>query len=162
MRTLISALVLLGTSTAFAAPKPNEDEAIKARVVDFIATFNKGDAKATAAFFADDGVLVNPVGVKGTGTAEIEKVISDDLTHFIKGAKMEMKVVEVRPAGKDSAWVEMEHTLVAVKTPDGKTMNMNLHVPCLFVKKGKNWLIAEARPYAYLPTPPAAPVAAKK
>jgi hypothetical protein len=46
---------------------------------------------------------------------------------------------------------------------DGKAMPpMTFHVPCLMVKKGKTWMIAEARPYAYLPPPPAHMADAKK
>jgi hypothetical protein len=33
-------------------------------------------------------------------------------------------------------------------------MNITFHVPCLFVKKGNTWVVAEARPYAFLPAPP--------
>ena len=156
MRTLLAALVLFSTTAAVAAPNKDED-AIKARVVDFIAAFNKGDAKAMTAFFADDATLVNPAGIKGTGHAEIEKVITTDIATFLKGTQMEMKVVQFRAVGKDAAFIELEHTVTGAKTPDGKTLNLTFHVPALMVKKGKNWLIAEARPYAYLPPPPAAP-----
>jgi uncharacterized protein (TIGR02246 family) len=160
MRTLIAALVLFTASTVVAAPKEKDEDAIKARVAEFIALFNKGDAKGMAAIFTDDATLVNPAGVKATGHAEIEKVIATDAGTILKGAQMEMKLVQFRAVGKDAAWVELEHTASGVKTPDGKTLNLTFHVPALLVKKGKNWMIAEARPYAYLPPPPAP--AAKK
>jgi uncharacterized protein (TIGR02246 family) len=157
MRTLLIALALTTATSAFAAPKDKDkdEDAIKARVAEFITAFNKGDAKALTAFFADDATLVNPLGVKGTGHAEIEKIIATDMATVLKGAQMEMKVVQYRAAGKDAAWVELEHTATGVKTPDGKTANLTFHVPALMVKKGKTWLVAEARPYAYLPAPPA-------
>jgi uncharacterized protein (TIGR02246 family) len=141
-------------SPAHAASK--DEDAVKARVAEFIALFNKGDAKAVSAFWTDDGTLVNPVGQKGTGPAGVEKVISGDLATILKDAKMEMQVTQFRPVGKDAAWVELEHTVTGAKGPDGKVMpTMTLHVPLLMVKKGKNWMIAEARPYAYLPMPSA-------
>jgi uncharacterized protein (TIGR02246 family) len=158
MRTLLTALVLFTASTAVAAPK--DEDAIKGRVAEFIALFNKGDAKAATAFFADDATLVNPAGVKATGHAEIEKVLATDIATILKGSTMEMKVVQYRAAGKDVAWIELEHSAAGMKMPDGKTVNMTFHVPALMVKKGKTWLIAEARPYAYLPPPP--PPTAKK
>jgi uncharacterized protein (TIGR02246 family) len=154
MRTLIAALLLFSASSAIAAPK--DEDAIKTQVAGFIAAFNKGDPKATVAYFADDATLVNPAGIKGTGTAEIQKVMEGDMTTILKGATMEMKVVGFRPAGKDAAWVELEHTVNGAKGPDGKLMNVVFHVPCLFVKKNGKWLVAEARPYMYLPPPPAA------
>jgi uncharacterized protein (TIGR02246 family) len=157
MRTLLGALLLFSVSaTASAAPAASKDEdAIKARVAEFIALFNKGDAKGMTAYFADDATLVNPVGMKGTGAAEIEKIIASDMATILKGATMEMKVVEFRAVGKDAAWVELEHTVTGAHTPDGKVMNATFHVPALFVKKNKKWVVAEARPYAYVPTPPA-------
>jgi uncharacterized protein (TIGR02246 family) len=155
MRTLIAALVLFTGSTAVAAPKEKDEDAIKARVAEFIALFNKGDSKGMSAIFTEDATLVNPAGVKATGRAEIEKVIANDSATILKGAQMEMKVVQYRAVGKDAAWIELEHTVTGAKTPDGKTLNLTFHVPALLVKKGKAWMIAEARPYAYLPAPPA-------
>ncbi len=154
--TSLSLLCLAAPSPAQAASK--DEDAVKARVADFIALFNKGDAKAVSAFWTEDGSLVNPVGQKGTGPAGVEKVIAADLGTILKGAKMEMQVAQFRPVGKDAAWVELEHTVTGAKGPDGKAMpTMTFHVPCLMVKKGKEWMIAEARPYGYLPTPPGAP-----
>lgn len=152
MRTLIAALVLFSVSSAKAAPTSDED-AVKARVAEFIAAFNKGDAKGAASYFSDDATLVNPIGVKATGQAEIEKVIASDNATILKGAKMEMKVIEFRPVGKGAAWVELEHSVAGAMGPDGKPMNATFHVPCLMVKKGKTWMVAEARPYMYLPAP---------
>lgn len=160
---LVSATGEIGQigSTAWAASK--DEDAIKARVAEFIALFNKGDAKAMSAFWLEDGSLVNPAGVVGKGPAGIEKVIAADLATILKGAKMEMTVVAFRAAGKDAAWIELEHSVTGATMPDGKAMPpMTFHVPCLMVKKGKTWMIAEARPYAYLPPPPGHMAEAKK
>lgn len=162
-------LVAVATSaglarTAAAAAASKDEDAIKARVAEFIDLFNKGDAKAMSAFWLEDGSLVNPAGIAGKGPAEIEKVIAADLATILKDTKMEMKVVGYRAVGKDAAWVELEHTVTGAKGPDGKPMPpMTFHVPCLMVKKGKVWMNAEARPYAYLPPmpKPAAPPAKK-
>jgi uncharacterized protein (TIGR02246 family) len=160
-RMLGTALILaLAVSAGFAgkaaAAASKDEDAIKARVAEFIDLFNKGDAKAMSAFWLEDGSLVNPAGVTGKGPAEIEKVIAGDLATILKDTKMEMKVVGYRAAGKDNAWVELEHTVTGAKAPDGKPLPMmTFHVPCLYVKKGKTWMVAEARPYAYL-QPPAA------
>lgn len=157
----VTSLTVLSLAVGLPAQAASKDEdAVKARVAEFIALFNKGDAKAVSAFWTEDGSLVNPVGHKGTGPAGVEKVIAADLETILKGAKMEMQVAQFRPVGKDAAWVELDHTVTGAKGPDGKAMpTMTFHVPALMVKKGKEWMIAEARPYAYLPTPP---VTAKK
>ena len=99
--------------------------------------------------------------MKGKGPAEIEKIIATDIATILKDTKMELTVVQYRAVGKDAAWVELEHSVNGAKSPDGKPLPpMTFHVPALLVKKGKNWMIEEARPYAYLPPPPA-PVAAQ-
>lgn len=160
LQTMVAGMILatfatLASATPARAASKDED-AVKARVAEFIAAFSKGDAKAAASFFTEDATLVNPAGVTGKGQAEIEKVIAGDMASILKDTKMEMKVVEFRAAGKDAAWVELEHTVTGAKGPDGKPMpTLTFHVPALMVKKGKIWSTAEARPYAYLPPMPA-------
>ncbi len=160
LKTMVTGLILATfASLSYATPAraaSKDEDAVKARVAEFIAAFNKGDAKVAATFFTDDAMLVNPVGISGKGNAEVEKVLAGDLASILKDTKMEMKVVEFRAAGKDAAWVELEHTVTGAKGPDGKAMpTLTFHVPTLMVKKGKNWQVAEARPYVYLPAPPA-------
>jgi uncharacterized protein (TIGR02246 family) len=161
---LILALV---TSASFAgsatAAGSKDEDAVKARVAEFIDLFNKGDAKAMSAFWVEDGSIVNPAGVTGKGPAEIEKVLANDIATILKDTKMEMKVVQFRPVGKDAAWVELEHSVTGAKGPDGKPMPpMTFRVPTLMLKKGGKWMLAEARPYAYLPPPPKPGAAPKK
>jgi uncharacterized protein (TIGR02246 family) len=154
--TLVAALILAVSIPALAAPKEKDEDAIKARVAEFAAAFNKADAKVLAAMFSDDATLVNPVGKSAKGPAEIEKLITEDLTTFLKGTTSELKVVSYRAVGKDAAFIEVEQTVTGAKAPDGKALPpLTFHVPSLLLKKGKVWSIAELRPYAYLPTPPA-------
>jgi uncharacterized protein (TIGR02246 family) len=153
-KTAIAALTIVSVAGSARAAAKDED-AIKARVAAFIELFNKGDAKAMAAFWTEDGTIVNPAGVSGTGRAEIEKIIATDSSTILKGTKMTMTVTRIRMVGKDAAWMELEHGVEGATGPDGKPMPpLTFHVPCLMVKKGKEWMIAEARPYAYLPPPP--------
>ena len=161
-KTVIAALTIVGVAGSAAAAAKDED-AIKARIAAFIELFNKGDAKAMAAFWTEDATLVNPVGVTGTGRAEVEKIIATDSGTILKGAKMTMTVKHVRMIGKDAAWVDLEQGVDGATGPDGKPMPpMTFHVPSLLVKKGKDWMIAEARPYAFLPPPPDKMAASKK
>jgi uncharacterized protein (TIGR02246 family) len=163
MALMAAALALVTATGSIAQAASKDEDAIKARVAEFIALFNKGDAKAVSAFWVEDGSLVNPAGAVGKGPAGVEKVIAADLATILKGAKMEMTVVGFRAAGKDAAWVELEHSITGATMPDGKPMPpTTFHVPALMVKKGKNWMIAEARPYAYLPPPPGHMADAKK
>src|SRR3954465_3188921 len=74
--TLALAASLGGAGPIGAASK--DEDAVRARVGEFIALFNKHDAKAMSAFWVEDGSLVNPAGGVGRGPAEIEKVILGD------------------------------------------------------------------------------------
>lgn len=154
VRWFLGVLLLVSSVPALAASK--DEEAIKARVADFIATFNKGDAKTLAAYWTEDGTLVNPAGITGKGPAEIEKVLASDLGTILKGTTMEMAVVAYRAVGKDAAFIEIEHKVMGAKGPDGHPLPpMTFHVPSLMVKQGKLWKIVESRPYMYLPPLPA-------
>jgi uncharacterized protein (TIGR02246 family) len=155
---LVLALVTTASLAGTAAAASKDEDAVMARVTEFTEAFNKGDAKAAAAFWTEDATLVNPAGVTGKGPAEIEKVIASDIATIVKDTKSEMKIVLYRPVGKDAAWIDLEQTVTGMKAPDGKPMPpMTFHVPALVVKKGKTWMIAEARPYMFLPPPPKAP-----
>ena len=56
-----------------------------------------------------------------------------------------------------STWIEIERTVTGARSPDGKALPpKTFHVPALMMKKGKDWMIVEARPYAFLPPTPMA------
>lgn len=153
------ALVLGGAAAAgvagtVAAATSKDEDAIKARVAAFVGLFNDHDAKSMSAFWIPDGSLVNPAGLAGKGPAEIEKVILSDLATVLRETKMTMQVVGYRPIGKDAAWVEVDQAVSGIKGAEGKPMpTVTFHVPLLMVKRGQVWMIAEARPYAYLAPP---------
>jgi uncharacterized protein (TIGR02246 family) len=155
--TLVTALILTASIPALAAPpKETAEDAIKARVAEVSAAFNKGDTKVFAAMCTDDATLINPVGKTAKGPAEIEKLVGDDLATFLKGTTSEFKLASTRLIGKDAAFIDLDQTVTGAKSPDGKTLPpLTFHVPVLLLKKGKVWSIAELRPYAYLPIPPA-------
>jgi uncharacterized protein (TIGR02246 family) len=161
--TAVKSGMILGLIVAAAAPAlaaSKDEDAVKARVDEFVAKLAKGDAKGAASHFTDDATLVSPIGKSGKGPAEIEAVLAGDIAAILHDTKMEMKVVQFRAVGKDAAWVELEHTVNGAKGPDGKPLpTLTFHVPALMVKKGKIWMTAEARPYAYLPPPPPPPAA---
>lgn len=59
------------------ADLPSEEALIRSAVANYVAAFNRGDAKALAAFWSPDAVYTNPVsGEQATGREEIEKQFS--------------------------------------------------------------------------------------
>jgi uncharacterized protein (TIGR02246 family) len=155
--TFVTALILTASSAALAAPaKESSEDAVKTRVAEFATAFNKADAKVLAAMFTDDATLINPAGKTAKGPAEIEKLAAEDLATFLKGTTSELKVTAFRAIGKDAAFIDVDQTVTGAKGPDGKALPpLPFHAVALLLKKGKVWTIAELRPHAYLPPPPA-------
>ena len=157
---LAGGLVLSLAMPVFAA---GEEDAIKARGAEFNAAWAKNDAKALAAFWTEDGTVVNPAGKNGKGRAEIEKVIAEDLSTFLKGAKFNFTVTSVRMLKPDVAFIDATHEVMGLKGPDGKDMPpLALHVVASAILKDKKWMWVDARPYAFVPPPPAPPAGQKK
>ena len=78
MRTtfVLASLVLFALALAVplgAAASPTDEETIKAQVMAFAAAWDKHDPKAMAAFWAEDGDLVNPFGEMAKSRTEVEQ-----------------------------------------------------------------------------------------
>ena len=73
---LLSLLSPMMTAGALAA----DEQPIKDRLQEFQSAWNKDDTTAMAAVWADDGSLINPVGVFAQGRDEIVKVFVQEHT----------------------------------------------------------------------------------
>jgi uncharacterized protein (TIGR02246 family) len=156
MRSLCIALALLAyfSTTALAAPPvalPAADEqAIKDRVNEFQAAWNKDDTKAMAAVWAEDGSLINPVGDATRGQAEMEKIFVAEHTGRFKATTYTTSEVSMQSVTPDVAVVDVTANISGVRGPDGAAAPDYLHhVVWVFVKKDGNWLAAAARPYKF-------------
>ena len=107
MKKLILSAGLALATACFAANK-NED-ALRKRVSDFQDAFNKHDAKAVAEFFAEDGDLINPMGITGHGRAEVEKIVAGDLANIIRDGKTTFTINNIRFIKPDVVIVDMVH-----------------------------------------------------
>jgi uncharacterized protein (TIGR02246 family) len=68
----------------------------------FIAAFDKGDAKAVAAFWAPEGDYIDQVGHRFKGRAELEKLY-EKVFEKGKGAKLTITLTSARMVGADTA-----------------------------------------------------------
>lgn len=92
---LFSAVLLLSAVGSAAADiKDDVTSAYKA----WDAAFNKGDAKALAAFYAADAKLLPPTHTIVAGPAEIEKFFAGLFTNGVKGHAL--KIIEIGGAEK--------------------------------------------------------------
>ena len=55
------------------------------------------EAKTIVGFWAEDGDLINPLGVSAKGCAEIEKVVAGDLKNVIRDGKTTFTVTLLKP-----------------------------------------------------------------
>jgi uncharacterized protein (TIGR02246 family) len=110
----VSALFATALGRADTTANP-EEEVLQKRAEAFVATFNKGDAKSLAAFFAPDADIVDPEGQQTKGRAAIERLYQGYFTEN-KGAKLTIHIQSVRVARPDLA---LEDGLTEVVPPNG-------------------------------------------
>ena len=158
MNKLITLCTIALLSTAcFAENK--EETAIHKRIGEFQDAWNKKDAKAIAGFFAEDGDLVNPMGMAATGRADIEKLVTGDLTNFIRDGKTTFTISHIRFVKPDVIILDMTHEISGSHGPDGSAMpTAKVMVTGVGLKKGGTWWFIAGRPMVPFmpPTPPAA------
>lgn len=132
------------------------DPSITATMKTFTEAFNRFDAKEVASFWASDGTLVSPAGEWGKGRAGVEKVYAHDVAMFLKGTTSTFRVESARMLKGGYALLDLAHEIQNARMPDGTTGTMMLHNVMLVRKSGKTWEFLDARPYAFMPPPPAA------
>jgi uncharacterized protein (TIGR02246 family) len=113
---------------------------------DFAAAFNKADAKALAALFTEDGVIVDTVGAETRGRAAIEAMYAGSFQE-VPGLKLESEITEDRPITADVARTE-GRSRSSIEGGDASEFN---RFSSLLVRRNGKWLIAEIREY---PAPP--------
>lgn len=119
-----------------ADPAPVEGQ----RAADFVAAFNKGDAKALAEFWTPDGDYIDQAGEVHKGRAAIEKLYAK---HFAgnKGAKLAVIVTSKKQLGAD---VILEDGLTEVTPADGGPGTVGRFCAVL-VKKDNAWYFESVR-----------------
>jgi uncharacterized protein (TIGR02246 family) len=112
----------------------------------FVEAFEKGDAKAVAAFWAEDGDWVDLTGRRLQGRPAIEDAFKDYFAGN-KGVKLRIDVNSVRLVTPDTA---IEDGVTSVTSPDGGPPNQarytNVHV-----KKDGQWVLQSVRESPYTP-----------
>lgn len=123
------ALCLCGTAAAQTA-RPGEGQ----RAQDFIAAFNKGDAKAVASFWTPEGDYVDQSGRQYKGRTALERLYQSVFAER-KGAKLKIHVISVRKLGEDTA---LEDGISEVIPADGGPPS-TARFSAVLVKKDGVW-----------------------
>jgi uncharacterized protein (TIGR02246 family) len=116
--------------------KPGTPTGKGKRAQDFIAAFNKGDAKAVAAFWMPDAVYIDQVGNETKGRAAIEKLY-EKVFAARKGAKLNIHVISIRQVTPE---VGIEEGINEVTPADGGPSTA-ARFSAVFVKKDGEWYL---------------------
>jgi len=127
----------------------SDEDAIITATQEFAVAWNKGDARAAAAFYTEDGVRVGAMGDSQQGRAEIEDAYQRLLSGPFAGASVTQEPGSVRMLGADLAvW----KAGMQIQPAEGGTV-MKGHVVQVMKKVEGRWLILEAHPKLF-PAPP--------
>ena len=164
----IVALVASMANFAYAA-SPNADEAaIRAQTVSWEQAYNGGDAKALAALYADDAVLLPPGASAVRGRAAIQEFFAKD----VAGSKAAGAVFALNPKtdvavsgnmGWESGTYKVTVKGAVVETGKFLSVSRKLNGKWLYIRDTWNADAPAAAPASPSPPPaPTAPPAPKK
>jgi len=144
------------------APALRADSAADVRAIsdrghEFVAAWDKDDAKAMAGIFSPEGDLINPFGRVAKGRAEIEKLFTDEHASFMKGTTFKVTHEVARVVGGEVGILDWDVDVLGLKAADGSPAPpFKNHVTIVLAKRGGTWWAEAARPVVYVP-PPGAP-----
>jgi len=139
----VGQLIAAGRMPEAAEEPKAKDKAAPAkgqRAQEFIAAFNRGDAKAVAAFWAPDADYVDQVGREIKGRAAIEKLYEKVFAER-KGAKLNIYLTSTRLVSPD---VSLEDGITEVTPADGGP-GTAARFAAVLVKKDGKWYIESLR-----------------
>ena len=125
----------------------DELQAIYSEIEAFTEAWNKGDAKAAALFFTEDGVRVGVSGDIQRGHAELEKAYDRLLHQTMPGAAVSLERGVIRMLTPEFAiW----QGGLEITSSDGERV-LKGYVVQVMQKVGGRWLVLEGHPKFYPP-----------
>ncbi len=114
------------------------------------AAWRANDAVAFAAFFTEDGSLINPFGERADGREALTAMYSEYFGGMLKGTTTSISLSQLRPVEPDHAFADAEQTIYAA---NGDVL-MALHVVNLLRRDGGDWRLVDSLAVR-VPPPPA-------
>jgi uncharacterized protein (TIGR02246 family) len=141
-------LALLAGPAARAEEKANSKEAaaLKARAEEFTKAFDKGDAKALAAFWTADGDYVDQAGHTLSGRKAIEAAFEKQF-EATKGARLRITTTSLRVLKDDLA---IEDGTTELLYPNDAPPTAARYT-AIHVKQDGQWYLASVRDAVYVP-----------
>jgi uncharacterized protein (TIGR02246 family) len=150
------AILIMAFVSAIAVADRGADEAA---IRDVVQTrqqeaWNKHDAKAYAALFAEDGDLVNVVGWWWKGRTEIESKLTDAFAFVFRDSTLTITEVNVRFLTPDIAVAHMRWTMSGARTPPTILEPREGIQTFVLQKLGGNWMIVAFQNTNHVPEVP--------
>lgn len=142
-RALASIIFLWAGCTVLASepPRASDEKQIREAATAQQDTWNRHDAKAYAALFAEDGDCVNVVGWWWKGRAEIEDKLTRAFQFVFRDSTLNIEDVTVRFLGPEFAVAHVRWTMQGAKTPPNIPEPRAGIQTLTFQKKAGKWLI---------------------
>jgi uncharacterized protein (TIGR02246 family) len=151
---LLPVFIGLMTLSAAGADRNEDDAAIQKRHDEWCAAWNQHDSKLLASFFLNDGDAMSPVGRYAKGTAEIEKLFTDEHTGIMAGTTYAGTIERIRYIGENVAIVDVAGEITGMKGRGrAPTPPFKHHVTWIAEKKDGKWMAAGARAFVSVPAP---------
>ncbi|MFV1965682.1 MAG: SgcJ/EcaC family oxidoreductase [Pirellulaceae bacterium] len=141
LATLVGCLL-----SCFSHGYADEKEAITETIESYVSAFNRGDAEALAAHWAEDGELVTPSG----GDLKGRKAIQEGAAEFFKespGARLKVDVATITIEGPETAIEQGTAQVTEPNQPATETV-----YTARYVKKEGKWLLTSIRESLKAPT----------
>jgi uncharacterized protein (TIGR02246 family) len=148
----LAGLVLVFSSLAFCQQSP--EAGIRARVKQYEAAYNAGNAEAVAAIYAVNGTHTYALGFTHRGRLEIANGLKEQLAGPLKGTRMTITPLHIRPLSSDVAVEEASFSLSGLKDASGTALPP-VNGLCLGVyqKDGDQWFAAAVQCMVPPPAP---------
>jgi uncharacterized protein (TIGR02246 family) len=122
------------------------EAAIRKLYQQFVALWNKHDAKAMAAMWLEDGDDVEPDGHVAKGRDEIEKLFTQEHASVMKTTQIELNVDSVWFISATVALVDGNYRVTGIVAPDGKQLPPRAgRFSSIFLHERGKWWIAASR-----------------
>jgi uncharacterized protein (TIGR02246 family) len=149
MHKLVLASFFLGqllVVTGPASAQESSEEAIRNRIKQYEAVCNSGNTDSMAAIYAVNGTHTFANGVTLRGRPEIAKGLEEQYAGMLKGTRMAITPLHIRPLSTEIAVEEASFVLSGLKSAGGGELPPVSGL-CLVVyqKEGDQWYIAAAQ-----------------
>ena len=156
MHKSVFATLLVGLLLVISIPtfgQTSTEDAIRSRVKQYEAASNAGNTDSMAAIYAVHGTHTFANGVTLRGRFEIAKGLKEQYAGMLKGTRMAITPLHIRPLSTEIAVEEASFVLSGLKSAGGAELPP-VNGLCLVVyqKDGDQWYIAAAQ--CMVPPPP--------